>query len=185
MQDLLHDAVSLNDMIAIFLGILELIKVRKILIEEDPDSYTVIHGVDTKFIVNDTPPEEESEQKERPNYDDGTPIPLSSRAEMHREQRRIIREQKLAEKKRLRAEERARRAEERKRAKEEAAAAMIDAELIPEDDTDLEAEEKVAALLDDQLSEDDEDLLDDIGLDMNDIIRSMAERAKDLPQDQP
>ena len=50
MQELLHDAVSLNDMIAIFLGILELIKVRRILIEEDPDSYTVIHGVNTKFV---------------------------------------------------------------------------------------------------------------------------------------
>jgi len=183
MQELLHDAVSLNDMIAIFLGILELIKVRRILIEEDPDSYTVIHGVNTKFVVNDAPPTEGEEQTERPNYDDGTPIPLSSKAEMHREQRRIIREQKLAEKKRLRAEERARRAEERRRAKEEATAGLISAEIIPEDDSDLEAEAKVAEMLDNQLSEDDEDLLDDIGLDMNDIIRSMAERAKDLPDE--
>ena len=183
MQELLHDAVSLNDMIAIFLGILELIKVRRILIEEDPDSYTVIHGVDTKFVVNDAPPTEGEEQTERPIYDDETPIPLSSKAEMHREQRRIIREKKLAEKKRIRAEERARRAEERRRAKEEAAAGLVTAEIIPEDDSDLEAEAKVAELLDNQLSEDDEDLLDDIGLDMNDIIRSMAERAKELPNE--
>ena len=184
MQDLLHDAVSLNDMIAIFLGILELIKVRKILIDEEADSYTTVHGVQTRFVVNDEEIDEAAEaNKERPNYDNGTPIPLSSKAEMHREQRRIIREKKLAEKKRLRAEERARRAEERRRTKE-----MTDQQLtaefaLPEDDSDLEAEAKVAQMLDDRLSEEDEDILDDIGLDMNEIIRSMAERARDLPSE--
>ncbi len=184
MQELLHDAVSLSDMIAIFLGILELIKVRKILIDEDPDSYTVIHGVNTRFVVNEKPPEEgETEKVYTPATDSDEPIPLSSKAEMHREQRRIIREQKLAEKKRTRAEERARRAEERRRAKEEAEAAEPLADLLPEDDSDLEAEAKVAEMLDNQLSEDDEDLLDDIGLDMNEIIRSMAKQAKDLPDD--
>ncbi|MBQ9773500.1 MAG: segregation/condensation protein A [Clostridia bacterium] len=187
MEELLHDAVSLSDMIAIFLGILELVKVRRILIEEDPDSYTVIHGVGTRFVVNETPPdEEEIEKAYTPGADTDEPIPLSSKAEMHREQRRIIREQKLAEKKRLRAEERARRAEERRHAKEEANEALaVAAELLPEDDSDLEAEAKVAELLDNQLSEDDEDLLDDIGLDMNEIIRSMAQKAKDLPDENP
>jgi segregation and condensation protein A len=185
MQELLHDAVSLNDMIAIFLGILELVKVRKILIDEDPDSYTVIHGVDTRFVVNDAPPAEGEEEKEyNPTVHGDEPIPLSSKAEMHREQRRIIREAKLAEKKRLRAEERARRAEERRRAKEEAMGqTLIDADIIPDDDSDLEAEAKIAEMLDNQLSEDDEDLLDDIGLDMNDIIKSMAKQAKDLPNE--
>ncbi len=185
MQELLHDAVSLNDMIAIFLGILELVKVRKILIDEDPDSYTVIHGVNTRFVVNDAPPAEGEEEKEyNPTVHGDEPIPLSSKAEMHREQRRIIREAKLAEKKRLRAEERARRAEERRRAKEEAMGqTLIDAEIIPEDDSDLEAEAKIEQMLDDQLSEDDEDILDDIGLDMNDIIKSMAKQAKNLPDD--
>ncbi len=183
MQELLHDAVSLSDMIAIFLGILELIKVRRILIEEAPDSYTVIHGVHTRFVVNETPPDEEELEKAYSPGDSDEPIPLSSKAEMHREQRRIIREKKLEEKKRLRAEERARRAEERRLAKE--AALQAPADLIPEDDSDLEAEEKVAAMLDDRLSEDDEDLLDDIGLDMNEIIRSMAERARELPLENP
>ncbi len=185
MQELLHDAVSLGDMIAIFLGILELVKVRKILIDEDPDSYTVIHGVDTRFVVNDAPPTEGEEEKEyNPTVHGDEPIPLSSKAEMHREQRRIIREAKLAEKKRLRAEERARRAEERRRAKEEEMGqTLIDADIIPEDDSDLEAEAKIAEMLDNQLSEDDEDLLDDIGLDINDIIKSMAKQAKDLPDD--
>ena len=179
MKDLLSDAVSLPDLIAIFLGILELIKVRKILIEEDPDSYTVIHGSDTRFVVNDTPPDEIEEQKPRRQYDENEPIPLSSKAEMHREQRRIIREQKLAEKKRLREEERARRAEERRLAKE-----ATPSDEIPPDDSDLEEEARMAQFLDDQLSEDDEDLLDDLGLDMNEIVSTMAKQAKSL-QDQP
>ncbi len=179
MKELLSDAVSLPDLIAIFLGILELIKVRKILIEEDPESYTVIHDTTTRFVVNDTPPVEGEEEKKPRVYDDSEPIPLSSKAEMHREQRRIIREQKLAEKKRLRAEERARRAEERRLAKEAAAAELLREE-IPEDDSDLEEEARVAEMLDNQLSEDDEDLLDDIGLDMNEIVKTMAEKAKEL-----
>ena len=176
LKELLSDAVSLPDLIAIFLGILELIKVRKILIEEDPDSYTVIHGSDTRFVVNDAPPPAEGEEAPRRSYDDGEPIPLSSKAEMHREQRRIIREQKLAEKKRLREEERARRAEERRLAKENATP-LPD---LPEDDSDLEAEARMAELLDNKLSEDDEDILDDIGLDMSEIVRTMAEKAREL-----
>ena len=185
METLLHDAVSLSDMIAIFLGILELIKVRKILIDEDPDSYKVIHGVDTRFVINEAPPEEgEIEKEYNPAVHGDEHIPLSSKAEMHREQRRIIREQKLAEKKRLRAEERARRAEERKRAKEEADT-LSASDLLPEDDSDLEAEALVAEMLDNQLSQEDEDLLDDIGMDMNDIIRSMTQKAMEFPTEDP
>lgn len=185
MKELLSDAVSLPDLIAIFLGILELIKVRKILIEEDPDSYTVIHGSNTRFVVNDAPPEEneDGEEKKPRVYDDSEPIPLSSKAEMHREQRRIIREQKLAEKKRLREEERARRAEEKRRAKEAALAGenlTVPEEELPADDSDLEEEARMAELLDNQLSEDDEDLLDDIGLDMNEIVSTMTKQAKEI-----
>ena len=182
MRDLLSDATSLPDLIAIFLGILELIKVRKILIDEDPDSYTVIHGSGTRFVINDTPPNEEEEKKvytPGAGLADDEPIPLSSKAEMHREQRRIIREQKLAEKKRLREEERARRAEERRRAKEQAQLQIP--EEIPEDDSDLEAEEQLAAMLDEQLSADAEDIMDDLGLDMNEILKTMTQAAKELP----
>ena len=50
-------------------------------------------------------------------------------------------------------------------------------DLIPADDLDLEEEARVAALLEDQLSESDEDLLDDIGLDMTEIISHMAKRS--------
>jgi len=104
MKELLSDATSLPDLIAIFLGILELIKVRKILIDEDEDSYTVIHGSSTRFVLNDNPVEEGAEKVYDPLDIGDEPIPLSSKAEMHREQRRIIRERKLAEKKRLREE---------------------------------------------------------------------------------
>ena len=175
MKDLLSDATSLPDLIAIFLGILELIKVRKILIEEEQDSYVTVHGSDTRFVVNDTPPDENGEQAERKRvYDENEPIPLSSKAEMHREQRRIIREQKLAEKKRLREEERERRKAERLRGN------TAQDDLVPADDKDLEEEARVAALLEDQLSESDEDLLDDIGLDMTEIISHMAKRSMEF-----
>ena len=180
MEEILSDATSLPDLIAIFLGILELVKVRKILIE-DGMIEDAVHGTNTVFTVNDAPPEENNEERTVPSYDPDEPIPLSSKAEMHREQRRILREQKLAEKKRLREEERAKRAEERRRT------ASGESELqqeipLPADDSDLEEEAKIAALLEDQLSESDEDLLDDIGLDMSEIISHMAKRSKEFSE---
>ena len=178
MKEILSDATSLPDLIAIFLGILELVKVRKILIE-DSDYQDAVHGTNTVFSVNTAP--EETTPTEPKVYDPNEPIPLSSKAEMHREQRRIIREQKLAEKKRLRAEERAHRAEERRRAKEEE---LLNQTEIPDDDSDLDEEDKITAILEDQLSEQDEDLLDDIGLDMTEIISHMAERSRELSKEQ-
>ncbi len=178
MEEILSDATSLPDLIAIFLGILELVKVRKILIE-DGMFEDAVHGTNTVFTVNDSPPEEENKQQATPSYDPDEPIPLSSKAEMHREQRRIIREQKLEEKKRLREEERAKRAEERRRASENGDIQQQEI-AIPADDSDLEEEARVAALLEDQLSESDEDLLDDIGLDMSQIISHMAKRSKEF-----
>jgi len=174
MEEILSDATSLPDLIAIFLGILELVKVRKILIE-DGMFEDAVHGTNTVFTVNDTPPSEEEQAKKAvPNYDPNEPIPLSSKAEMHREQRRIIREQKLAEKKRLREEERARRREEKLRG------ATVQNDPLPVDDRDLEEEARVAALLEEQLSDPDEDLLDDIGLDMTEIISHMAKRSMEF-----
>ena len=193
MKEILSDAVSLPDLIAIFLGILELVKVRRILIEET-DYEDAVHGTNTVFTVNQADPDTEQEPKAPVDWS-GEPIPLSSKAEMHREQRRIVRERKLEERKRQRAEERARRAEERRRAAEAARAdtdhpaagseaavpvGAAPAEL-PEDDSDLEAEAQIEAMLEDRLSEQDEDLLDDIGLDMNEIIRHMAKQAQEFP----
>ena len=56
LQALLSDATSLPDMIAIFLGVLELIKMRQILIVDAPDDGTSLHRIDTNFIINDEPP---------------------------------------------------------------------------------------------------------------------------------
>lgn len=175
MRELLSDATSLSDLIAIFLGILELMKVHKIKIEQDSFADDSVHGADTVFVISDDPPPEEGAGEKRILPNDDEPIPLSSKAEMHREQRRILREQKLAEQKRERAEERARRAANR----EAGLASPVD---IPEDDSDLDAEEAIAAILEDRLSEQDEDMLDDIGLDMNEIVSHMAKQASSFPK---
>lgn len=168
MRELLSDATSLPDLIAIFLGILELMKVRRIKMQEEEFADDSVHGVDTVFVINENPDEEARAKKVVVDPDE--PIPLSSKAEMHREQRRILREQKLAERKQAREEERARRA-----------AGKGGTAPLPPDDSDLEAEERIAELLDDQLSDRDEDLLDDLGLDMNAIVSHMAKQAEHLP----
>jgi segregation and condensation protein A len=56
LRDLLADSTSLPDMIAIFLGVLELVKMRQILIVDDPDEFTSLHGTSTRFVINDNPP---------------------------------------------------------------------------------------------------------------------------------
>ena len=63
LRELLIDAPSLADMIASFMGVLELIKIRKILIEElaeneDGDS---VHGENTRFFINPDAPVEAEE----------------------------------------------------------------------------------------------------------------------------
>lgn len=56
LKEILSDSVSLPDMIAIFIGVLELIKVRKILIDSSDDLSELpdgnLHGESTKFIIN-------------------------------------------------------------------------------------------------------------------------------------
>ena len=53
LRDLLVDAPSLADMIASFMGVLELIKIRKILIEENEDTENdSVHGETTRFFIN-------------------------------------------------------------------------------------------------------------------------------------
>lgn len=51
LEDLLNDSVSLPDMIAIFIGVLELVKVRRLLIDGDTDDLGT-HGINTKFTLN-------------------------------------------------------------------------------------------------------------------------------------
>lgn len=57
LRELLDDAVSLNDMIAIFLGVLELIKVRRILIADDGEGTPSLLGEEAYFIMNPDPSE--------------------------------------------------------------------------------------------------------------------------------
>ena len=52
LDELLSDSVSLPDMIAIFIGVLELIKVRRLLISENDEDERGIHGVATTFTLN-------------------------------------------------------------------------------------------------------------------------------------
>ena len=47
----------------------------------------------------------------------------------------------------------------------------------------VDAEEKVEAMLEDRLSEDDNDMLDDLGLDMNEIVRHMAKETVRMEQE--
>ncbi len=65
MTSLIEDAVSLPDMIAVFLGILELVKLRRIVLVEDPDHASAegsVYGIDTEFVMGEEPaPEEASE----------------------------------------------------------------------------------------------------------------------------
>lgn len=65
LKELLNDSVSLPDMIAIFLGVLELIKIRKILIF---DSEGTLLGDDAKFVINDNPDDVEKDAEGRGLY---------------------------------------------------------------------------------------------------------------------
>ncbi|MBQ8388296.1 MAG: segregation/condensation protein A [Clostridia bacterium] len=53
LDELLSDSVSLPDMIAIFIGVLELVKVRRLLISESDEDERGIHGVTTTFTLNE------------------------------------------------------------------------------------------------------------------------------------
>lgn len=73
LRELLIDAPSLADMIASFMGVLELIKTRKILIEElvEGDDGDSVHGEQTRFFINPDGPVEESGNKDTDTAADG------------------------------------------------------------------------------------------------------------------
>ena len=50
---LLNDAVSMPDMIAIFLGVLELLRMRRLRLVEDPDCPETVYGADASFVPGD------------------------------------------------------------------------------------------------------------------------------------
>ncbi len=49
---MLDDATSRADLIAIFLGVLELVRMRRILLVENEDDFTELDGVSTSFEIN-------------------------------------------------------------------------------------------------------------------------------------
>ncbi len=59
--ELLDDSVSLPDMIAIFIGVLELIKVNRITIVEDDDKVDTLEGINTRFTINENYKETEDD----------------------------------------------------------------------------------------------------------------------------
>ena len=64
LRELLEDAPSLPDLIASFMGVLELIKIRKILMEEHEDEENSVHGESTRFFLNPDAPDDEETKKE-------------------------------------------------------------------------------------------------------------------------
>ncbi len=74
LHDLIEDAVSLPDMIAIFLGVLELVKMRRILLTEVDSSHEGILNIDTSFRIGEEPTEdfESGEISEEVNPDADT-----------------------------------------------------------------------------------------------------------------
>ena len=72
MTSLIEDAVSLPDMIAVFLGILELVKLRRIVLVEKDDTIGSVYGIDTEFIVGDDPVSEETSSEFSSDFDSDT-----------------------------------------------------------------------------------------------------------------
>ncbi len=76
MVDLIEDAVSLPDMIAVFLGILELVKPRRIVLVESDETLGSVYGIDTEFVAGedaapeDTTSEFSSDFDNQPNQTD-------------------------------------------------------------------------------------------------------------------
>ena len=53
MEDLIINEVTLPDLIASFLGVLELVKIRKLLVSSETDlTENALLGADTRFILN-------------------------------------------------------------------------------------------------------------------------------------
>lgn len=65
LKELLEDSVSLPDLIAIFLGVLELIKIRKILIYETEGT---LLDMSAEFVINDNPDDVEKDTNGKELY---------------------------------------------------------------------------------------------------------------------
>ena len=77
MTSLIEDAVSLPDMIAVFLGILELVKLRRIMLVESDATLGSVYGIDTEFIMGDDPATEDTSSEFTSDFDsDSQSIPM-------------------------------------------------------------------------------------------------------------
>ena len=73
MTSLIEDAVSLPDMIAVFLGILELVKLRRIVLVEKEDVVGSVYGMDTEFVMGEEPATEEVSSEFSSDFDSESP----------------------------------------------------------------------------------------------------------------
>ncbi len=64
LEELIIDEVTLPDLIAAFLGVLELVKVRKLLIADDIDEENALLSASTRFILNEEAITEEDKESE-------------------------------------------------------------------------------------------------------------------------
>ena len=69
MTDLIEDAVSLPDMIAVFLGILELVKLRRIVLVESDETLGSVYGIDTEFVAGEDPAPEDTVSEFSSDFD--------------------------------------------------------------------------------------------------------------------
>lgn len=67
LKTIIEDARSRPELIAIFIGVLELIKQRRIIIVESPEEFTSLHGLNTVFEFNENYSAEGA--KEAPTYE--------------------------------------------------------------------------------------------------------------------
>ena len=67
LEELIIDEVTLPDLIASFLGVLELVKVRKLLIADDIDADNALLSASTRFILNPDAPDESEDASSLPD----------------------------------------------------------------------------------------------------------------------
>ena len=68
LHTLIEDSVSLPDMIAIFLGVLELVKMRRILLVEN-DVESSVFGTNTEFLMGEMPDTEDISSEFSSDFD--------------------------------------------------------------------------------------------------------------------
>ena len=67
LEELIIEEVTLPDLIATFLGVLELVKVRKLLIADDTDEDNALLSTKTRFILNPEQPDGDDESEDMQN----------------------------------------------------------------------------------------------------------------------